>query len=97
MPSNYTNANTIAFISFDDVSAVINFDYDINGKIFKTGAIPAGINAVITVISKQAGNYFSKQTMISTLSSGASGGYQIVNLTPVITSLDEIKNKLRNL
>jgi hypothetical protein len=97
LPSNYTNANTIAFISFNDIKAAINFEVDLTTKIFKTGLLPAGRTAIITVISKQGGYYFSTQETINTTSIATSGGYQMVNLTPVITSFSDLKNSLRGL
>ena len=97
LPSNFTNANTIAFISFNDVKAAINFEIDLSTKNFKTGLLPAGRTAIITVISKQGGYYFSTQETINTTSIATSGGYQMVNLTPVITSFSDLKNSLRGL
>lgn len=97
LPSNYTNANTIAFISFNDIKAAINFEVDLSAKIFKTGLLPAGRTAVITVISKQGGYYFSTQATINTTSIATSGGYQIINMAPVITSFSDLKNSLEEL
>jgi hypothetical protein len=97
LPSNYTNANTIAFLSFEDLNAVINFDADVAGRIFKTGFLPAGRQATVTVISKQGGYYYMKQKDITTSSIATSGGYQVINLTPVITSLADLKYSLEEL
>jgi len=97
LPSNYTNANTIAFLSFGDLKSVINFDADVSGRIFKTGFLPAARQAIVTVISKQGGYYYMKQKNITTLSTATSGGYQVINLTPVITSISELKNSLSSL
>jgi hypothetical protein len=97
LPSNYTNANTIAFLAFDDLKAVINFDADVPSRIFKTGFLPAGRQAIVTVISKQGGYYYMQQKNITTSSTATSGGYQVINLTPVITSFSELKNSLEEL
>jgi len=97
LPSNYTNANTIAFLSFGDLKSVINFDADVSGRIFKTGFLPAARQAIVTVISKQGGYYYMKQKNFTTLSTATSGGYQVINLTPVITSISELKNSLSSL
>ena len=97
LPANYTNANTIAFLSFDGLKSVINFDADVSDRIFKTGFLPAGRQAIVTVISKQGGYYYMKQKSITTSSTATSGGYQVINLTPVITSFSELKNSLEEL
>ncbi len=97
LPANYTNANTIAFLSFEDLKAVINFDADVSGRIFKTGFLPAGRQAVVTVISKQGGYYYMSQKDITTSSIATSGGYQVISLTPVISSLTDLKYSLRDL
>ena len=97
LPSNYTNANTIAFLSFDGLKSVINFDADVPGRIFKTGCLPAARQAIVTVISKQGGYYYMKQKNITTLSTATSGGYQVINLTPVVSSISELKNSLSGL
>lgn len=97
LPANYTNANTIAFLSFEDLNAVINFDPDVSGRIFKTGLLPAGRQATVTVISKQGGYYYMKQENITTSSIATSGGYQVISMTPVITSFSVLKNSLRDL
>jgi hypothetical protein len=97
LPSNYTNANTVAFLSFEDITAVINFNADVQGRIFKTGFLPAGRQATVIVISKQGGYYYMKQKSITTSSTATSGGYQVINLTPVISSIAELKNSLRGL
>ena len=97
LPSNYTNANTIAFLSFHDLTAFINFDADVPSRIFKTGFLPAGRQATVTVISKQGGYYYMSQKNITTSSIATTGGYQVVNLTPVITSFSELKNSLEEL
>jgi len=97
LPSNYTNANTIAFLSFDDLKSVINFDADVSDRIFKTGCLPAARQAIVTVISKQGGYYYMKQKNITTLSTATSGGYQVINLTPVVSSISELKNSLSGL
>ena len=97
LPSNYTNANTIAFLAFDDLKAVVNFDADVPSRIFKTSFLPAGRQAIVTVISKQGGYYYMQQKNITTSSTATSGGYQVINLTPVITSFSELKNSLEEL
>ena len=97
LPANYTNANTIAFLAFDDLKAVINFNVDVSGRLFKTGFLPAGKQAIVTVISKQGGYYYIKQENITTSSTATSGGYQVISMTPVITSFSELKNSLRGL
>lgn len=97
LPANYTNANTIAFLAFDDLKSVINFDVDVPSRIFKTGFLPAGRQAIVTVISKQGGYYYMQQKNITTSSTATSGGYQVINLTPVITSFSELKNSLEEL
>jgi hypothetical protein len=79
------------------LKSVINFDADVSGRIFKTGFLPAARQAIVTVISKQGGYYYMKQKNITTLSTATSGGYQVINLTPVITSISELKNSLSSL
>jgi len=97
LPSNYTNANSIAYISFNDMQCVADMKGSTGTRTFISGPLPINRPVTIVVISKQAGDYYLglEQTTTSLPSSG-SGTQQIV-ITPTKTSLAGIKSYLANL
>ncbi|MFN8250817.1 MAG: hypothetical protein U0V75_02960 [Ferruginibacter sp.] len=97
LPSNYTNANTTAFLVFKDLRSVIRMNADLTEKRFITSKVPAGKGAYIVVISKQANDYFMAKESITTGVNVTPGGNQPFSLTPVKTTLADIKTWLATL
>lgn len=97
LPSNYTNANTVVYISFNNMQCVAGMTGMPLTKNFISGDLPVNQAIKIIVISKQSGDYYfaSQQTVTSPSSTGT--GAQEVQITPVKTSLAEIKSYLSNL
>lgn len=97
LPNNYTNANTVAYISFNDMQAVAGLYPNIIARNFVSASLPVNKSITIIVISKQAGDYYlgSQQTTTSAASSGS--GTQDIIVTPVKSSLAAIKAYLATL
>lgn len=96
LPSNYTNANTTAFLVFKDIRSVLRMNADVPEKRFITGKVPAGKGAYVVVISQQGNDYFMSKELIST-GLNTTNGNQGISLTPIKTSLADIKALLATL
>lgn len=96
LPSNYTNANTMAFISFDQLASVLPLSPEISQRKFRSIEIGRSQPATIVVLSKQGGHYFLGHASIVTQDAGQSG-FQEISLTPTITTLDDMKNYISTL
>ncbi len=97
LPSNYTNANTTAFVVFKDMRSVVRMNPDLPEKRFITGKMPAGKAAYIVVLSKQGNDYFMAKESITTGVNVTTNGNQPFSLTPVKTALADIKAWLATL
>jgi len=97
LPSNLTNANTLAYIVFKDIRSVMNMNGNTETKQFVSSKVPVGLDATIVTISKDGDFYYLGQQPITTAAalSGTSG--QLLTITPVRYSLDEIKLYLSSL
>ncbi len=91
LPSNYTNANTTAFLVFKDFRSVLGMYGDVPEKRFVTGKVPSGKVATVIAISKQGNDYFLGKETITTGINITVNNNQKVLLTPVKTSLADIK------
>ncbi|MGF2412463.1 hypothetical protein [Ferruginibacter sp.] len=91
LPSNYTNANTSAFLVFKDLRSVLAMHGDVPEKRFITGKVPNGKIATVVAISKQGNDYFMGKELITTGVNVNTANNQKVILSPVKTSLAEIK------
>jgi hypothetical protein len=96
LPFNYTNANTTAFVVFKDIRSVIRMNAVVNEKRFVSGKLPNGKAAWVVVISKQGNDYFMSKETITT-GVNAANGNQSLSLTPVKTTLADIKTWLATL
>jgi hypothetical protein len=96
LPANYTNANTMAYIVYDQLPSVIALIPDFNTRKFRSEEIAKNEPATIVVLSKQGGNYFLGHASITTHHAGQSG-YQEINITPTITTLNDMKNFISTL
>jgi hypothetical protein len=96
LPFNYTNANTTAFLVFKDIRSVLRINANVAEKRFVSGKVPNGKAAWVVILSKQGNDYFMSKEAITTGTNNTSGT-QALSLTPVKTSLAEIKAWLATL
>ncbi|MGG9962040.1 hypothetical protein [Ferruginibacter sp. SUN106] len=97
LPSNYTNANTTAFLVFKDFRSVLRMNAEVPERRFITGKVPNGKAAVVVVISKQGNDYFLGKETITTGVNANTNNVQKVTVTPVKTSLADIRAYLATL
>lgn len=91
LPAHYTNANTTTFLVFKDFRSVLGMYADVPEKRFISGKVPNGKAAVVVAISKQGNDYFLGKETITTGINVTTGNNQRVSLSPVKTSLADIK------
>jgi hypothetical protein len=96
LPFNYTNANTETFLVFKNIRSVLGMYGDVAEKRFISSKVPAGLPATVIAISKQGNDYFLGKEQITT-GVNVTTGNQKVSLTPVKTSLADIKAFLATL
>jgi hypothetical protein len=96
LPFNYTNANTETFLVFKTIRSVLGMYGDVAEKRFISSKVPAGLPATVVAISKQGNDYFLGKEQITT-GVNVIAGNQKVSLTPVKTSLADIKTFLATL
>jgi len=97
LPSNYTNANTVAYTVFNDMRSVSGMYGNAATRKFSSGKLPAGKIITLVIISKQGDNYYLGHEPVTITGSPGTINDQQVNVTPVITSLDNIKAYLNSL
>jgi len=97
LPANYTNANSIAFIAFNDIHSVVGMYGNATTKKFSSGRLPANKEITVVVISKQGNDYFLGHTQAFTTGSSGTVNSQQVTITPVISSLANINIYLDSL
>jgi hypothetical protein len=96
LPFNYTNANTETFLVFKNIRSVLGMYGDVAEKRFISVKVPNNLAATIVAISKQGNDYFLGKEQITT-GVNVTAGNQKVSLTPVKTSLADIKAFLATL
>ena len=97
LPSNYTNANTVAYTVFNDMRSVVGMYGNAATRKFSSGKLPAGKIITLVIISKQGDDYYLGHEAVTITGSPGTINDQQVNVTPVITSLDNIKAYLNSL
>jgi hypothetical protein len=97
LPSNLTNANTLAYIVFKDIRSVMNMNGDVATKQFISSKVPVGLYATIVTISKDGNFYYLGQQPITTTAAISGANSQLLTITPVRYSLDDIKLYLSSL
>lgn len=97
LPANYTNANTTAYTVLNDMHAVVGMYGNATTRKFSTGKLPANKQVTVVIISKQGNDYFLGHEQVLTVGSSGTIGNQPVTVTPVITTLDNIKTYLNSL
>jgi hypothetical protein len=96
LPFNYTNANTETFLVFKNIRSVLGMYGDVAEKRFISSKVPNNLAATVVAISKQGNDYFLGKEQITT-GVNVTAGNQKVSLTPVKTSLADIKTFLATL
>lgn len=97
LPYNYTNANSMAFTVFNDMRSVVGMYGNATTRKFSTGRLPVNKSITVVVISKQGNDYFLGHEQVITTGIPGTVGYIPVTITPVITTLDNIKAYLDTL
>jgi hypothetical protein len=97
LPSNLTNANTLAYIVFKDIRSVMNMNGNVATKQFISSKVPVGLDATIVTISKDGDFYYLGQQPITTAAAISGATSQLLTITPVRYSLDDIKLYLSSL
>ncbi|MBS1511124.1 MAG: hypothetical protein JST86_09800 [Bacteroidetes bacterium] len=96
LPTNYTNANTTAFLVLKDYRTVLGMYGELSARTFNSSKVINGKAATVVVISKQANDYYLGKENITT-GVNATANVQSVNVTPIKTSLADIRAFLANL
>ncbi|MEI8058521.1 MAG: hypothetical protein WCG67_00075 [Ferruginibacter sp.] len=98
LPSNYTNANTSVFLVFKEIRSVLRMNADVPERRFISGKVPNSKTATIVVLSKQGNDYYLGKESIITGSNIVSGTInQRIQISPIKTSLADIKTYLATL
>lgn len=96
LPVNYTNTNTVVYISFNDFLCVAGVPGNAVLRKFIFGDLPVNRSVTVVVISKQAGDYYLGKIVTNTSGSTGTTATEIV-ITPVKTSLANIRSYLQSL
>ncbi len=90
LASNFTNANTTAWVVFKDFRSVVSMNAEIGARKFISDKLPVGKAITVVVISKQGNDYFLG--FVNTVTGGTAAGTttQLVNITPIKRSLADI-------
>jgi hypothetical protein len=91
LPANLTNANTVAYIVFNDIRSLMPMNADVATKKFITNKVPVGMNVTIVTISKDGNFYYLGQQAITTALPTVGANSQSLTITPVRYSIDDIK------
>ncbi len=97
LPSNYTNANTSTFLVFKELRSVLKMNADVAERRFISGKVPNGKVATVVALSKQGNDYFLGKETITTGLNVTTANVQKVVLSPIKTSLTDIKAFLATL
>ena len=97
LPANYTNTNTVAYVSFNNIETVAAFTANVATKKFVTPHLPVNKPITVVVISKQNSDYYLGTLQTVTSISTASSPMQEMNIIPIKKSLADIKSFLNTL
>lgn len=97
LPPNYTNANTLAYISFNDMQCVAAMYGNPGLRTFVSGNLPVNRQITVVVISKQEGDYYLGRQVTNTSGTVTGASTQELNLTPVKTPFSAVKTYLETL
>ncbi len=96
LPINYTNTNTISYVSFNDETCVAGLKANVALRTFISPILPVNRLVTVVAISKQAGDYYLGSLQTTTTINGTSPSAAVF-IMPVKRSLDYIKNFLSTL
>ena len=97
LPAQYTNANTTAYLVYNDSKSVVNLYGNTDTKKFVGTKLPGGKAAAVVVLSKQGNDYyavFNPETISGDISSIVN---QIVAMLPTKITLNAIQQLLNAL
>jgi hypothetical protein len=98
LPANYTNANTSVFLVFKEIRSVLRMKADVPERRFISDKVPNSKTATIVVLSKQGNDfYLGKESITTGINIVAGTINQRIPITPVKTSLADIKAYLATL
>lgn len=97
LPANYTNTNTIAFVSFNSMESVAGFTANVASRKFVSTSLPINKPITIVIISKQGGDYYLGTLQTTTAISINGTPTQEINIVPVKRSLQNIRTFLDGL
>lgn len=89
LPSHFTNANTMAFVVFKNMNAVVNMPASVVTRKFTTFPLPVNEEIKVVVISKQAGGYYYGAT--DAVTTAGVNNNQNITVNPTKKSLADIK------
>ena len=96
LPANYTNTNTTAYISFNNIECVAALKANVALRSFTSPLLPTNKPVTIIILSKQAGDYYlGMQQTTTTLNS--TNPSATIFITPVKKSLEYVKTFLNSL
>ena len=97
LPDHFTNGNSIAYITFNDIKSVVAMEGNAVSRKFRAGNIPATQQVTVTVISKIGPVYYMGSSQVVTTATTVPGTYQEVSLSPAPSTFTEIINYLGTL
>lgn len=97
LPSNYTNKNTVAYISFNSIESVAGSTANVAARKFVSSILPVNKPVTVVVISKQGLDYYLGTLQTVTTIPTQGNATQEVNIIPVKRSLENIKIYLNSL
>lgn len=95
LPSNYTNANTLVYLVFEQTPLVQALQGDQAQRRFRSGLLPVNQPVRLVVLSRQANTYF--MGIQSIITEQSTSGIQQVNISPVISNLQQVNAMLDGL
>lgn len=93
LPPNFTNANTIAYLSLTEKRSVLPLTGNAVTRKF-SATVPGNLPVTVTVMSKIGNNYYMAQSQVVT---DAQSSTQTVTLSPAASSLQAINSFLDTL
>jgi hypothetical protein len=97
--NHLTNANTLAYLVFNNIRSVIPMQGDVTTKKFISSNVPVGENVTIVTISKDGDYYYLGHTNLITTSQQpvSSVATQNISINPENVSIGDIQNYLNSL
>jgi hypothetical protein len=97
LPSNYTNANSLVFVSLNRYRLMIRLNANSATRSFQSGNLPVQDPLTVVVLSKQGNAYFMQKQTLYLDYPNQNETFVKMNMEPVITSLSTIQQLLDQL